>query len=86
MTSATPVCVTFSREGLEALYVALLEEGCPVELDVVALCCGFTEYGSISDYNYANQTGYSTWSSMEYDTGSFVIRFGESAIVQCGQP
>ena len=40
----------FSREGLEALYdhlVGIAEDtGQPIEFDVIALCCEYTEYES----------------------------------------
>lgn len=50
----------FSREGLIALFEYLedLEDatGEPIELDVIALCCEFTEYANIEEfkqnYNY----------------------------------
>ena len=43
----------FSPAGLRALYNYLieLEEDCDmnIELDVIALCCEFTEYGGLED-------------------------------------
>lgn len=43
----------FSPEGLNALYDHMIEyeEGCgiEIELDVIALCCEFTEYGGIEE-------------------------------------
>ena len=43
----------FSYEGLEALYEWLEdmadETGVPYELDVIALCCEFTEYESFDE-------------------------------------
>jgi len=45
---------SFSREGLIALweYLEQFEEdtGHEIELDVIALCCDFTEYDSLADY------------------------------------
>ena len=44
----------FSREGLVALWEYLEEwqesTGEEIELDVIALCCDFTEYESLADY------------------------------------
>jgi hypothetical protein len=44
----------FSYDGLDALYEYLtdLEEsiGEELELDVIALCCDYMEYGSFEDY------------------------------------
>jgi hypothetical protein len=41
----------FSYEGLSALYDYLeeLSEDEPVELDVIAICCEFTEYNSLDE-------------------------------------
>ena len=39
----------FSREGLRALFEHLDDTGEDVELDVIALCCEWTEYDSIED-------------------------------------
>ena len=45
---------SFSREGLIALweYLEQFEEdtGHEIEFDVIALCCDFTEYDSLADY------------------------------------
>ena len=49
----------FSREGLKELYNYLIEledsTGDPIELDVIALCCDFSEYDNkkelLKDYN-----------------------------------
>ena len=44
----------FSYEGLTALYEYLeeLEEGCEtkIELDVIALCCGYAEYDNLKQF------------------------------------
>ena len=45
---------TFSYEGLRALfeYLEALEDdtGEEIELDVIAICCDFTEYGSLQEF------------------------------------
>ena len=45
----------FSREGLEALfdYMEQYEEetGLEIELDVIAICCEYTEYENIQEFN-----------------------------------
>ncbi|WP_288985317.1 hypothetical protein [uncultured Flavobacterium sp.] len=45
----------FSYNGLEALYDFLteIEEGSGIEqeLDVIAICCDFTEYENLAEYN-----------------------------------
>ena len=47
----------FTYEGLQALYELLTknEDGVGSELDVIAICCEFSEYdeeGAITDYGY----------------------------------
>ena len=43
----------FSREGLEALYGYFeeLSEDQNIEFDVIAICCDFTEYDSLAEFN-----------------------------------
>lgn len=43
----------FSYEGKEALYNYLneLDIGEPIELDIIGICCDFTEYNSIEEFN-----------------------------------
>ena len=56
----------FSYEGLQALFE--FYEGCedasnPMELDVVAICCYFSEYDSLESYNkdsWANEEDHLT--------------------------
>jgi hypothetical protein len=61
----------FSYDGLTALfdYLEDLEEdtGEPMELDVIALCCDYTEYESIAEYqeNYG-AANYPTMGDIEY--------------------
>ena len=48
---------TFSLNGLECLfeYINVMEEGMgeEFEFDVIALCCDYSEYEDISEYNEA---------------------------------
>ena len=43
----------FSREGLEALYGYFeeLSEDQNIEFDVIAICCDFTEYENLEEFN-----------------------------------
>lgn len=43
----------FSYEGLKALYGYFeeLSEDQNIELDVIAICCDFTEYETLADFN-----------------------------------
>ena len=77
----------FSYQGKKALYEYLNELGEdlgePIELDVIALCCEFTEYSSLQEFN--NDYGYTigeinSIDEIEYYTT--VIKIDESFIIQ----
>lgn len=75
----------FSREGLIALFDMLEEyEGDTdheIQLDVIALCCEFTEYENIKEFNDDYNTRYKNWNKVYKET--IVYEFGEgSAIIQ----
>ena len=61
----------FSYEGLNALfeYIEQLEDdiGEEIELDVVGVCCDYTEYENLEDFNadYAGTPGNNCW---KYET------------------
>jgi len=44
---------SFSREGLEALYGYFeeLSEDQNIQFDVIAICCDFTEYENLEEFN-----------------------------------
>jgi hypothetical protein len=62
----------FSRLGRFALYDYLtdLEEDCDIEieLDVIALCCEFTEYESLEDFRNSYGTEYETLEDVQEAT------------------
>ncbi len=62
----------FSRQGRRELYDYLLEWeedlGEEIELDVIALCCEFTEYESVEEYNEAYSTKHEDWDSVSEET------------------
>jgi len=73
----------FSYEGLEALFNFLesMEDGCSteIELDVVALCCDFTEYKSFDEL----KGDYSSIESLdELRDNTMVIEFDGGIIIQ----
>jgi hypothetical protein len=74
----------FSRDGLSALfdYLELLEEDTgDIELDVIALCCDFTEYKDIAEFNGEHGNNYNTIEDIEEET--IVIKItDESFIIQ----
>ena len=59
----------FSHEGRAALYGYLAEladdTGEPIKLDVIGLCCEFTEYKSIKEYNAEYETDFDSWADVE---------------------
>lgn len=75
----------FSYDGLKALYDYLeqLEDDCgtEIELDVIALCCEYSEYGDLEEFqaNYGDE--YENIDDIERQTA--VIRFNaDSFIIQ----
>ena len=61
----------FSYEGLKELYQffeELEEDENGIELDVVAICCEFSEYEDIEDYNEQNKTEFEHWEDLQHET------------------
>ena len=62
----------FSYAGLQALFEYLQsyedDGGEEIELDVIALCCEFTEYEDIEDFQSTYGTEYETLEDIEYQT------------------
>ena len=62
----------FTYEGLKALYTYLdeLEEetGEELELDIVALCCDFSEYESLEEFRENYSSDYETMGDIENET------------------
>lgn len=62
----------FSYEGLEALFDFLeqLEEdtGQEMELDVIAICCDFSEYQDLEDFRVSYGEDYETMEDIEQET------------------
>ena len=61
----------FSYEGLKELYQffeELEEDENGIELDVVAICCEFSEYEDIEDYNEQNKTHFEHWEDLQHET------------------
>jgi hypothetical protein len=74
----------FSYDALRALfeYYAEIEEstGEQIKLDVIALCCDWTEYKGIEDFQNDYKEGYDTISDIENDTT--VIEFDGGFLVE----
>jgi len=76
----------FSYEGLDALfdYFEMLEEDTDqqIELDVIAICCEYSEYDSLKDFqnDYGNE--YESLEDIENNTTLIKIEDEEGFIVQ----
>jgi hypothetical protein len=51
----------FSHAGLSALYDFFEDCGQEIELDVIAICCEFTEYANIQEFVAAHDDSYIHW-------------------------
>jgi hypothetical protein len=75
----------FSREGLEALfdYIEQYEEdtGLEMELDVIAICCEYTEYENIQEFNENYGKECETIEDIEYYTQVIPLS-GDGFIIQ----
>ena len=75
----------FSNDGLVALYeyLEMLEDdtGQPIELDVIALCCEFTEYDNLEEFQADYSEDYQTIGDIESDTSVIMID-DDSFIIQ----
>ena len=77
----------FTYDGKKALYDWLKDledgQGEEIELDVIALCCEFTEYRDIVEFqaNYSHAGDYETIEDIENDTTIIKIN-DDSFIIQ----
>tara|TARA_R110000782_G_scaffold117122_1_gene207206 strand:- start:792 stop:1118 length:327 start_codon:yes stop_codon:yes gene_type:complete len=44
------------------------DQGKPIELDIISLCCEFTEFESIQEFQQQYGEQYKTFEDIEYDT------------------
>ena len=75
----------FSYQGLSALfdYFEELEDGIgeEIELDVIGICCEYTEYEDLSEFQEDYDKEYKTLEDIEEQTTVIPV-FGESFIIQ----
>jgi hypothetical protein len=72
----------FSREGLSALFEYLESaecEGSEMELDVIAICCDFSEYKNLAEFQKDYSKDYESIEDIERDTQ--VIRIDDEAFI-----
>lgn len=77
----------FSYEGKKALFNYLNELaediGEPIELDVIAICCDFTEYSDLKEFNdnYSYSIGYDIDSIEDINDYTIVIPIDEKSFI-----
>lgn len=75
----------FSYEGRKALfeYLEQLAEdlGDPMELDVIALCCDYSEYKDLAEFNVERAADYESWDDVADET-QVIEHSNGAAIVQ----
>lgn len=64
----------FSFDALKVLFDLLEDSGSDVVVDVIALCCEYSEYDDIDDYNEQNGTDYASWKDAE-ENDVYVVQF-----------
>ena len=76
----------FSYEGKKALFDYLNELaedlGEPIELDVVGICCDFTEYEDLTEFNHNYQLDLDCIEDIQYYTTVIKINDEEGFIIQ----
>ena len=76
----------FSYMGLKALfdYLEMLEDdiGEPIELDVIALCCEYSEYENLKEFQNDYGDEYESLDDIENDTTLIKIEDEEGFIIR----
>jgi len=76
----------FSYEGLIALfdYLEMLEDdiGEPIELDVISLCCEYSEYENLKEFQNDYGDEYESLDDIENDTTLIKIEDEEGFIIR----
>ena len=74
----------FGLDGLRALFEYLEEyeedTGSEMELDVIAICCDFTRYESLEEYNEAYSTSYESLDEVSEQTSVVEIEGSDAFI------
>lgn len=77
----------FTSPALDALfdYLTDIEQGTDtkIELDVIALCCEYSEYESLEAFQKEYGDEYETIEDIEYETQVIRIPSSEAFIIQC---
>lgn len=77
----------FGYEGLKALFEYLEEyedsTGEQIELDVIALCCDYTMYDSLEDFNKEYGEEFESLDEVRDNTTVIEIEGSDAFIIQC---
>ena len=77
---------TFSYEGLQALfeYFEEYEESCGEEIkfDMIAICCEYSEYENLKEYQEDNQSDIETLEELQDETTVIPIENTDKFIIQ----
>jgi hypothetical protein len=72
--SNSQYCNNFTYDGLKALFEYLEEcDGQEIELDVCALCCDFTEYENLKEFQDNYSEDYESIQDIEEDTTVIMV-------------
>jgi hypothetical protein len=72
----------FSIAGLRALFDWFNQIEEEIELDIIAICCGFSEYKDMEEFRADYGDGYSTLEDVANETLVIPIPGGESFIIR----
>lgn len=76
----------FSYSGKRALYDYFIqyeeETGSEIELDIIAICCEFTEYDDLEDFQKNYSEDYKTMDDIQAQTIVIEVEGGANFIVQ----
>ena len=76
----------FSYEGRKALYEYFIEmeyDEFEIEYDPIAVCCEYTEYDDIDEFNEAYGTEYEDFDDITYSGDYDIMRFPVYELMKC---
>ena len=76
----------FSYEGRKALYEYFIEmeyDEFEIEYDPIAVCCEYTEFDDIDEFNEAYGTEYEDFDDITYNGDYDIMRFPVHELMKC---
>lgn len=73
----------FTYQGKKALFNYLEDIGEPIELDIIAICCDFTEYSDLKEFNddYGYSIGHNISSIDDIDYYTTLIKIDDERFI-----